>query len=184
MQADCRKTHGLPSWNWGAVLVPGPAEDPRGLGSQMGWSSYATVVEGRRMLMLQRWMPEVQLCSLLFCCDNICQSSWGKTLRTLREILRKIRLQTPSTADFKRYMNVGTPLEARCFLMSLSVPYQLNPLVECPMRGRCTLAVWGKHKNISEKCQWELVRLHHFLCLTEHSWGRSNCRRKVRSLYC
>lgn len=42
----------------------------------------------------------------------------------------------------KGYMNAGMPLEARCFLISLSVPYQLKPLVEWPMRGRCTLAVF------------------------------------------
>lgn len=42
-------------------------------------------------------------------------------------------------------MKVGTPLEARCFLMSRSVPYQLKPLVEWPMRGRCTLA--AKHNS-------------------------------------
>lgn len=42
---------------------------------------------------------------------------------------------------WQTYMNVEMPLEAKCFLMSLSVPYQLNPFVECPMRGRCTLAL-------------------------------------------
>lgn len=44
-------------------------------------------------------------------------------------------------------MKVGMPLDARCFLISLSVPYQLKPLVECPMRGRCTLASRGRVKN-------------------------------------
>lgn len=39
------------------------------------------------------------------------------------------------------------PLDARCFLISLSVPYQLKPLVECPMRGRCTLASRRRMKN-------------------------------------
>ena len=39
------------------------------------------------------------------------------------------------------YMKVGIPLEARCFLMSLSVPYQLKFGVEWPIRGRWTLAV-------------------------------------------
>lgn len=41
-------------------------------------------------------------------------------------------------------MNVATPLDARCFLTSRSVPYQLKPLVAWPMRGRWTLALWGK----------------------------------------
>lgn len=41
-------------------------------------------------------------------------------------------------------MKVGTPLEARRFLMSLSVPYQLKPFVECPIRGRCTLAFFWR----------------------------------------
>lgn len=53
------------------------------------------------------------------------------------ESLVKRRLQTsqlllllsPCSESTKRYMNVGMPLEARCFLMSLSVPYQLKPLV-------------------------------------------------------
>lgn len=44
-------------------------------------------------------------------------------------------------------MKVGMPLDARCFLISLSVPYQLKPLVECPMRGRCTLASWERMEN-------------------------------------
>lgn len=44
-------------------------------------------------------------------------------------------------------MKVAMPLDARCFLISLSVPYQLKPLVECPMRGRCTLASWRRMKN-------------------------------------
>lgn len=39
------------------------------------------------------------------------------------------------------------PRDARCFLISLSVPYQLKPLVECPMRGRCTLASRRRRKN-------------------------------------
>lgn len=39
------------------------------------------------------------------------------------------------------------PLDARCFLISRSVPYQLKPLVECPMRGRCTLASRRRMKN-------------------------------------
>lgn len=52
------------------------------------------------------------------------------------ESLVKRRLQTsqllllsPCSESTKRYMNVGMPLEARCFLMSLSVPYQLKRLV-------------------------------------------------------
>ena len=40
----------------------------------------------------------------------------------------------------KGYTRVGMPLEARCFLMSFSVPYQLNAGVSWPIRGRCTLA--------------------------------------------
>lgn len=39
---------------------------------------------------------------------------------------------------------MATPLDARCFLTSRSVPYQLKPLVAWPMRGRWTLALWGK----------------------------------------
>ena len=39
------------------------------------------------------------------------------------------------------YMNVVTPDAAKCFLMSLSVPYQLKCGVECPILGRCTDAV-------------------------------------------
>lgn len=35
---------------------------------------------------------------------------------------------------------MGIPLEERCFLISLSVPYQLNLGVECPILGRWTLA--------------------------------------------
>lgn len=42
------------------------------------------------------------------------------------------------------YIDVGMPLEARCFRMSLSVPYQLKPLVEWPIRGRWTLAIEKK----------------------------------------
>lgn len=41
-----------------------------------------------------------------------------------------------SSRRVKGYMNVGMPLAARCFLISLSVPYQLKPLVEWPIRGR------------------------------------------------
>ena len=32
------------------------------------------------------------------------------------------------------------PLDAKCFLINLSVPYQLNPGVLYPIRGKCTLA--------------------------------------------
>lgn len=52
------------------------------------------------------------------------------------------RLPHASQKRQKGYMNVGMPLEARCFLIRRSVPYQLKPLVAWPMRGRCTLA-WG-----------------------------------------
>jgi hypothetical protein len=46
----------------------------------------------------------------------------------------------------KGYIYVGMPFDARCFLISLSVPYQLNPGVSCPIRGRCTLAeIRGKN---------------------------------------
>ena len=34
----------------------------------------------------------------------------------------------------------GIPLEARCFRMSLSVPYQLKLGVAWPILGKCTLA--------------------------------------------
>lgn len=39
------------------------------------------------------------------------------------------------------YINVGIPLEERCFRISLSVPYQLNPGVSWPIRGKWTLPV-------------------------------------------
>lgn len=43
--------------------------------------------------------------------------------------ISQLLLLSPCSESTKRYMNVGMPLEARCFLMSLSVPYQLKPLV-------------------------------------------------------
>lgn len=55
------------------------------------------------------------------------------------------------------YMKVVMPLDARCFLMSLSVPYQLKPLVEWPIRGRCTLAV--KQGYTGQRCEVEACNM-------------------------
>ena len=38
-------------------------------------------------------------------------------------------------------MKVSIPADAKCFLISLSVPYQLKFGVECPILGECTEAV-------------------------------------------
>lgn len=46
-------------------------------------------------------------------------------------------------------MKVGTPREAKCLRISLSVPYQLKPLVAWPIRGRWTLA--GNKKQNKQK---------------------------------
>lgn len=48
-------------------------------------------------------------------------------------------------------MKVAMPRDARCFLISRSVPYQLKPLVECPMRGRCTLASRGENEKQTDE---------------------------------
>ena len=42
-------------------------------------------------------------------------------------------------------MKVGIFLITRCLRINLSVPYQLKCGVECPIRGRWTLATWHIH---------------------------------------
>lgn len=76
MQAGCRKTRGLLSWNLGALQGRCCGEELRGRGFLLlchhsTCRSYAPVVEGR-MLMSQRWMSELEQFSSLFCCDSIC----------------------------------------------------------------------------------------------------------------
>lgn len=97
------------------------------------------------MLPLQRRAvtSEEGLTSWQFGCGSICH------VEKQRIVLITVHTQTRTSSVEKccSYMNVGTPLDARCFLISLSVPYQLKPWVEWPIRGRCMLA-FGEDKDI------------------------------------
>ena len=68
----------------------------------------------------------------------------------------------------KGYIYVGMPFDARCFLISLSVPYQLNPGVSCPIRGRCTLA------EIIGKNSWNFT--HIYMGERGVLWGDGVCQ--------
>ena len=64
------------------------------------------------------------------------------------------------------YMEVDTPCDDRCFRINLSVPYQLNPLVEWPILGRWTLAkrTEGEERMVAclnRKIMTPYIRSHH-----------------------
>lgn len=169
MQAGCRKTHGLLSWNLGALQGRCSGEELRGRGFLLlcrhsTCLSYVPVVEGR-MLMSQRWMSELEQFSSLFCCDSICvMQVKGKWLQPFFE--KKSPFSDLIYWQLSKIHERGNASGSQVF--------PDKPLCAVPVEAFGGVSdAWkvytrfvGKNtKIIQRNCQWGFAWQQHFLCL-------------------